>query len=175
MDDIVVYNSDKTMIISRVILPTQQGADSLPIESYFWIYFKRARTTDYLAQNIKIRIKTATGLLSGDTDENGQTLIDSGEVQFKSDGCEGDGIVDDEMDWTTLGTTEISIGDMPTNTARKIWLKVEDTGGVYGKIQFQVEITYETQRTQTFFTQFDIPVEFINYYGQKYFGEGVYN
>jgi hypothetical protein len=174
MDDIVLYNYNNTMIVSSIDIPCEEDS-ATPNEIYYNLWFKRNKSEDYLAQNIKVRILSATGLLSGDTDDNGQALLDGGTIEFRSNGVIGSGIVDDEMEWTPLTTDGISIGDMPQNTARSIAFRILDPGSYFGRIRIQIVIEYEAQRTEYIATEFFFPGSETTYYGEKYFQEGYYN
>jgi hypothetical protein len=174
MDDLVLYNFDNTMIISSLDIPCEEDS-ATPNELYYNLWFKRNKVQDYLAKNIKVKILSATGLLTGDSDDNGQALLDAGEIEFRSNGIIGDGIIDDAMEWIPLTTDGVALGDMPQNTARSLAFRILDPGGYYGRIRIQIVIEYEAQRTECITTEFFFPEAEAAYYDQKYYQEGYYN
>ena len=104
-------------------------------------------------ENIKLTVACANGLFSGQNNSLGQECVTEKWVEVKSNGVVGSGIVDDaNVSFKAIGggftnaIDYLSLGNMPTNTARKIFVKFnipsdpEMTGTINPKFALQYDV-----------------------------------
>jgi hypothetical protein len=171
MDEMAIYNNDGSLIVSNLYFPSFSGT---PRETECLLYFMRNKKEEFKINGVLVRITTATGLISGDTDINGQDLIDNGQVQIMSSGVIGD-IEDDEGDWETITTSGIFIGGMKNNTARRLYFRILDPGSIEGDVYFRISFLFIVDRVDGKFFKFDIDEKDKTYYNEKYYNCFYYN
>ena len=102
---------------------------------------------------MKLSVACANGLFLGQDDSLGQECVTEKWIEIKSNGTIGSGIVDDaNISFKAIGggftnaIDYLSLGNMPTNTARKIFIKFnipndpEMTGTINPRFALQYDV-----------------------------------
>lgn len=126
-------------------------ADPPAIELHLWNH--KGDTIDKVAENIQITVLNYGKTSTGDTEYNGQEIVDDTLIQARSNGVVGSGIVDDaQASWTAIGGgASLSIGDIPIGCARKILFRLKSTLLTSTtEAVFFVQVSYNYRRSQIF-------------------------
>ena len=140
-------------IVSFIRFPMQALEPTDPPEVTIHLWNNKGGSCEKSASDIFISVVNADKNISGGSNYEGQEIIDDDLVQAKSDGVEGSGIVDDaQASWTPIGKTSyLSVGNIPTNCARKIHFRLmSEAGTLTTRALFFLKIRYDYARTQAY-------------------------
>ena len=150
---LTIRDSNDENILYGISFPTQLLNPTTPAELELHLWNNKGESCAKLASNVRISVVNANKTTSGGTNYTGQEIIDNNLIQAKSDGIVGSEIVDDaQSTFTAIGKTSyLSVGDIPVNCARKIFLKLQsEAGTTTEECVFYLKIRYNYGRIQAY-------------------------
>lgn len=166
------YDALDEQMIHTLHFPSQPIGQTVPAEIELHLWNRKDKVCNWTATDIEICVKTASDLSTGDTDINGQEIVTEALIEAKSNGVVGTGIIDDgQTSFTPLNATgTFLIGDIPVNTARKIFFRLKSiSGNSTEKALFLINLLYNYLR-KTVFKLTEIQSENL-FIGEYFIGE----
>jgi len=147
------YDALDEQMIHTLHFPAQPIGQTAPAEIELHLWNRKNKVCNWTATDIELSTSTATDVIAGDTDINGQEVVAENLIEAKSNGVVGTGIIDDnQSSFTPIGgVTTLSIGDIPVNTARKIFFRLKSiSGNSTEKALFLINLLYNYLRKTVF-------------------------
>ncbi len=160
--NLTLYDTNNEFPIQEINFPAQIRGGTSPSELEFHLWNRKGKEVNYIAKDIKVFVE------GGNTNYEGKEIIDNNWVEIKSDGVIGSGIDDDAFpDFVPITSEGVSLGDIPTNTARKLFFRLKtSSSSLTTKALFKLKICYNYNRLKTY----QVSTISVNYFFLNKFG-----